>query len=239
MDGIQTPSGLETPSGMASVVSTVAGGLETPDFLELRKTAARPPSEANDGPRSLYQVVPERQTSVRGLMGSERGYDVSGLAGNGASIPVLGDERGTKVRYSVDHHRIFRAYASQPSARQTVSTCPSMLQSLKVCLKKSCDGNMTLTRAEVPACLALERTFRIWWLRRVRSGRSRTNSENRSGVKSSNSSWLLSMPHGYFAPTSRFTVPLTSLMFSPELLPNLRTPFYERQRSDFALCIAV
>lgn len=97
-DGLQTPSGLETPSGMASVVSTVAGGLETPDFLELRK--GRTISEAVDsGPRSLYQVVPEKQTSirgsVRGLMGSERVYDVSAVAG--APIPVLGDERGTKV----------------------------------------------------------------------------------------------------------------------------------------------
>ncbi|KAH9928568.1 uncharacterized protein BXZ73DRAFT_48338 [Epithele typhae] len=94
-DGTQTPSGLETPSGMASVVSTVAGGLETPDFLELRKNATRATSEADSGPRSLYQVVPERQTAVRGLMGSERGYDVSAVAGNSA-IPVLGDERGTK-----------------------------------------------------------------------------------------------------------------------------------------------
>lgn len=81
---------------MTSVVSTVAGGLETPDFLELRK--GRTVSEAMEatGPRSLYQVVPEKQTSVRGLMGSERGYDVSAVAG--APIPVLGDERGTKVR---------------------------------------------------------------------------------------------------------------------------------------------
>ena len=95
-DGLQTPSGLETPSGMTSVVSTVAGGLETPDFLELRKNAGRAPSEASDaGPRSLYQVVPEKQTNVRGLMGSERGYDVSAVAG--AAIPVLGDERGQKV----------------------------------------------------------------------------------------------------------------------------------------------
>ncbi|THH12938.1 hypothetical protein EW146_g7231 [Bondarzewia mesenterica] len=97
-EGLQTPTGLETPSGMISVVSTVAGGLETPDFLELRKNAARPVSEAPDtsGPRSLYQVLPEKQANVRGLMGSERGYDVSGVSG--APIPVLGDERGTKRR---------------------------------------------------------------------------------------------------------------------------------------------
>ena len=87
---------METPSGMTSVVSTVAGGLETPDFLELRKNAGRSQAEPSDsGPRSLYQVVPEKQTQIRGLMGSERGYDVSGLSGQ--SLPVLGDERGTKV----------------------------------------------------------------------------------------------------------------------------------------------
>ncbi|KAI9574157.1 hypothetical protein HD554DRAFT_2044895 [Boletus coccyginus] len=96
-DGLQTPSGLETPSGLTSVVSTVAGGLETPDFLELRKTAPSREREEDTGPRSLYQVVPEKQTSVRGLMGSERGYDVAAIAGaSGAPIPVLGDERGTK-----------------------------------------------------------------------------------------------------------------------------------------------
>ncbi|KZT44011.1 DUF382-domain-containing protein [Sistotremastrum suecicum HHB10207 ss-3] len=94
-DGLQTPSGLETPSGMNSVVSTIPGGLETPDFLELRKNATRP-VESDSGPRSLYQVVPERQTSIKGLMGSERGYDVSGVTNNAAQLPVLGDERGTK-----------------------------------------------------------------------------------------------------------------------------------------------
>ncbi|KAF9473856.1 DUF382-domain-containing protein [Pholiota conissans] len=100
VDGLQTPSGLETPSGMASVVSTVAGGLETPDFLELRKGRTVSEAMESTGPRSLYQVVPEKQTSVRGLMGSERGYDVSAVAG--APIPVLGDERGTKRKAGVD-----------------------------------------------------------------------------------------------------------------------------------------
>jgi splicing factor 3B subunit 2 len=94
-DGMQTPSGLETPSGMTSVVSTVAGGLETPDFLELRKERISEASEPT-GLKSLYQVVPEKQTSVRGLMGSERGYDMAAVSG--PAIPVLGDERGAKVR---------------------------------------------------------------------------------------------------------------------------------------------
>jgi splicing factor 3B subunit 2 len=77
------PSGLETPSGMTTAVSTVAGGLEMADFLELRENSTRAASEAVEtaGPRSLYHVVPEKQTSVRGLMGSERGYDVSAVAG--------------------------------------------------------------------------------------------------------------------------------------------------------------
>jgi splicing factor 3B subunit 2 len=96
-DGLQTPSGLETPSGMASVVSTVAGGLETPDFLELRKNASRV-TDVGDS-RSLYQVVPERQSSVRGLMGSDRAYDIGGVAGSAQNLPVLGEERGTKVSF--------------------------------------------------------------------------------------------------------------------------------------------
>lgn len=105
MDGLQTPSGLETPSGMTSVVSTVAGGLETPDFLELRKNTARAQSEATDtGPRSLYQVVPEKQTAVRGLMGSERGYDVSAVANAQAAIPVLGGRARVEGPYNNCRH---------------------------------------------------------------------------------------------------------------------------------------
>ena len=101
-EGLQTPSGLATPSGLTSVVSTVAGGLETPDFLELRKTSRETMRESESGgPRSLYQVVPEKQTSVRGLMGSERGYDVASLTAAQGAIPVLGEERGTKVRLSL------------------------------------------------------------------------------------------------------------------------------------------
>lgn len=96
--GLQTPAGgFETPSGFASTVSTVPGGLETPEFLDLRKRRdEREGTETDDGrPKQLYQVVPERKAEVgsRGLLGSDRAYDVSGLTG-----PVLGAEepRGTK-----------------------------------------------------------------------------------------------------------------------------------------------
>ncbi|SCZ96418.1 BZ3500_MvSof-1268-A1-R1_Chr8-2g10180 [Microbotryum saponariae] len=93
-DGLQTPSGLETPSGFASVTSTVPGGLDTPAFLDLRKQ--REQTEDDDGrPKSLYQVIPEREARMRGVMGSDRVYDVSGLGAGGP--PVLGQEdRGTK-----------------------------------------------------------------------------------------------------------------------------------------------
>ncbi|KAG2019674.1 spliceosome associated protein 145, variant 2 [Coprinopsis cinerea AmutBmut pab1-1] len=109
-DGMQTPSGLETPSGLTSVVSTVAGGLETPDFVELRKSRVSEVERdrGDQQQRSLYQVVPEKQTSVRGLMGSERGYDVSALSGAASgAIPVLGDERSQKVRFLCPRLRCF------------------------------------------------------------------------------------------------------------------------------------
>lgn len=115
-DGLSTPAnGLETPSGLASVTSTVPGGLETPDFLELRKRretttttqGEEEEDEEDSGPKELYQVLPEKESRMRGFMGSDRTYDVSALsrggaggaggAGGGSKAPVLGqEERGTK-----------------------------------------------------------------------------------------------------------------------------------------------
>ncbi|KAG9086941.1 hypothetical protein FRC06_002803, partial [Ceratobasidium sp. 370] len=101
-DGLQTPSGLETPSGLTSVVSTVPGGIETPDFLELRKRDSGTVEASSGAPKQLYHVVPERQTAVRGLMGSERGYDLGAVGATAAGVPVLGDERSSKRRDGVD-----------------------------------------------------------------------------------------------------------------------------------------
>lgn len=111
-DGLQTPSGLATPSGMASVVSTIAGGLETPDFLELRKNVG---SSERERDRSLYKVLEEKNTHVRGIVGSERGYDVSAAiaqGGAGGAIPVLGEERGSKVCF------FFTLFSSDSTERE-------------------------------------------------------------------------------------------------------------------------
>lgn len=104
---------MATPSGLESVASTVPGGLETPDFLELRKrreptnaTQDGEEEEEDSGPKELYQVLPEKESRMRGFMGSDRTYDVSaltrggggaGAGAGGSKAPVLGqEERGTK-----------------------------------------------------------------------------------------------------------------------------------------------
>jgi len=177
VDGLQTPSGLETPSGMASVVSTVAGGLETPDFLELRKSSARHTSDAPEsGPRSLYQVVPEKQASVRGLMGSERGYDISQVT-SAQNLPVLGEERGSKVRRNSTHDS--NEADSHFSARQTGWTFPSMPESWRACLKMSYGASMINIREDPQGLGGRKKTFRIWWRKRWQRRDKRWNASGR------------------------------------------------------------
>ncbi|WVQ77708.1 hypothetical protein IAR50_007398 [Cryptococcus sp. DSM 104548] len=102
-DGLATPSGMATPSGYQSVTSTVPGGLETPDFnfSELRKNARPQADERPSGPRELYQVVPERETSSQGFMGSSTTYDIGSLGQNGGPA-VLGAEDGGRKRKAGD-----------------------------------------------------------------------------------------------------------------------------------------
>ena len=81
-------------------MSTVAAGFETLDFLEPRKTTTTSARDES-GNRQLDPVLPEKQTNMRGLIGSEHGYDVSGVSDT--SVPVLKEERGTRVRCAVRH----------------------------------------------------------------------------------------------------------------------------------------
>ncbi|CAO3656831.1 unnamed protein product [Mucor hiemalis] len=69
-DSSDLADGLITPSGMSSIAS----GLETPDHIELRKDRVR---DEDDGPKQLYQVLPEVQKNITGFMGSQHGYDLT------------------------------------------------------------------------------------------------------------------------------------------------------------------
>lgn len=80
-DGIQTG----TQTGLASMAPS---GIATPDHFELRKARAVEEDNDEDGeemadgevdfnrPRTLYQVLPERQQNVKGFYGSSHAYAV-------------------------------------------------------------------------------------------------------------------------------------------------------------------
>ncbi|KAI9356804.1 hypothetical protein BD770DRAFT_389323 [Pilaira anomala] len=79
-DQTDMADGLVTPSGMSSIAS----GLETPDHIELRKDRVR---DEDEGPKQLYQVLPEVQKNISGFMGSQHGYDLSTVDKPIANVP--------------------------------------------------------------------------------------------------------------------------------------------------------
>lgn len=97
-EGLATPAGLETPSGM---VSSVPSEFEAPEFIEIRKhkNAAPPPlHEDDEEPKSLYTILPEQQIKAKGFFGGQHAYDVS-KGGVHTNLPVLGQEdQQRKVR---------------------------------------------------------------------------------------------------------------------------------------------
>lgn len=88
--GAHSPSGLDTPSGMASAVpSEFVGSENAAGEFDVRKHHRGNETEESVHPRSAYQVIPERQTSVHGFFGGDRAYDLSTSSGN---PPLLGTE---------------------------------------------------------------------------------------------------------------------------------------------------
>jgi hypothetical protein len=133
---------------MQTVVSTVPGGLETPDFLQLRKDAGPAESEvsATPVPRELYQVIPERQTNSRGFMGSSTAYDVGSLGGGPSGGPrVLGqDDRGTKVSVMLSNYNLATSLTGCFDSAKRASKWPWIRTTWKTCLKKNCGRVTTL-----------------------------------------------------------------------------------------------
>lgn len=98
--GLETPSGMATPSGMHSVTSTVPAGLETPAFADLRKKRredSEAPAPGPSQPRDLYQVIPERETSSKGFMGSSSAYDMSSVGAGVLGAEDLGKKASSPL----------------------------------------------------------------------------------------------------------------------------------------------
>lgn len=97
--GLQTPGGLETPGGFVSSMPTEyhgPSGVESSmagEFDLRKQRRGYETEESVAGPRSAYQVIPERQTRAEGFFGSDRVYDLSKNRG-----PVLGQEDESRKR---------------------------------------------------------------------------------------------------------------------------------------------
>ncbi|KAG5518882.1 hypothetical protein PMAC_002413 [Pneumocystis sp. 'macacae'] len=89
LDGIETSSGVETPSGM---VSSVPSGIETPEYIELRKQ--RVSDVEVDSGKTFYQPIAEQQSRIKG----EYIYDLSDVNKH----PVLGAPEPRKKKNGVD-----------------------------------------------------------------------------------------------------------------------------------------
>lgn len=99
--GLQTPGGLETPGGFVSSVPTDyhgPSGVESSmagEFDLRKQRRGYETEESVAGPRSAYQVIPERQSRAEGFFGSDRVYD---LSKNKGGVPVLGQEDESRKR---------------------------------------------------------------------------------------------------------------------------------------------
>jgi splicing factor 3B subunit 2 len=95
--GLQTPSGTETPGGLASSVpSEYPGDMSVGGDFDLRKQRRGTETEESTQPRSAYTVIPERQIRAEGFFGGERAYDVR--SAQNAHLPVLGQEDESRKR---------------------------------------------------------------------------------------------------------------------------------------------
>ncbi|KAI1205072.1 DUF382-domain-containing protein [Annulohypoxylon truncatum] len=96
--GLQTPSGMETPGGLASNVPTEYGTAteSVAGELDLRKSRRGYETEDSTHPRAAYTVLQEKQARAEGFFGSDRVYDLKNAGGD---MRVLGqDDEGSRKR---------------------------------------------------------------------------------------------------------------------------------------------
>ncbi|KAI2632117.1 DUF382-domain-containing protein [Hypoxylon sp. NC1633] len=87
--GLQTPSGMDTPGGLASSVPTEYGTAteSVAGELDLRKSRRGYETEDSTHPRAAYTVIQEKQARAEGFFGSDRTYDLKNAGGD---MRVLG-----------------------------------------------------------------------------------------------------------------------------------------------------
>lgn len=94
--------------------------------MDLRK---KPREDTEDvagpsGPKELYQVIPERQTNVRGFMGSSTAYDLSAVGQAGGPSVLGADDRGGKVGYDLSIAAPSRTSHLRLLSSEPVPACP-------------------------------------------------------------------------------------------------------------------
>ncbi|KAI1637297.1 DUF382-domain-containing protein [Biscogniauxia mediterranea] len=101
--GLQTPSGMETPGGLASSVPTEYGTNteSVAGEMDLRKSRRGYETEDSAHPRAAYTVLQEKHARAEGFFGSERVYDLKNAGGD---MRVLGqdDDSGRKRKQPGD-----------------------------------------------------------------------------------------------------------------------------------------
>lgn len=81
---------------MASAIPSEFGATENVSGeFDVRKHHRGTETEESIQPRSAYQVIPEKQTSVSGFFGGDRAYDLTSSSG---AHPVLGVDEQTRKR---------------------------------------------------------------------------------------------------------------------------------------------
>lgn len=95
-DGVETPGGLETPSGFVSNLPSEYGASDLNGELDVRKHTRGTETEEFTRPRkAAYQVVREQSTNIQGFFGGDRLYDLGPASEN---VPVLGKEDQSRKR---------------------------------------------------------------------------------------------------------------------------------------------
>ncbi|KAA8647535.1 hypothetical protein EYZ11_012950 [Aspergillus tanneri] len=101
--GIQSPNGIETPSGLVSAVPSEFVGAEnvTGEF-DVRKHYRGTQTEEPSDHQNAFRVIPERQSNVQGFFGGDKMYDLNAPADTLSVLGAEGHHRKRKATGDVD-----------------------------------------------------------------------------------------------------------------------------------------